>query len=39
MSSPFHHPEFNFNNIKKDLKEIACEDMGWFHLAQDRVQW
>jgi hypothetical protein len=30
-------PEFNFNNIRKDLKEIACEDMEWFHLAQHRV--
>jgi hypothetical protein len=27
------------NNIKKDLKPIGWEDVGWIHLAQDRDQW
>jgi hypothetical protein len=27
------------DNIKTDLKEIECEDVGWIHLFQDRVQW
>jgi hypothetical protein len=25
-------------NIKVELKAIECEDIGWIHLAQDRVQ-
>jgi hypothetical protein len=25
-------------NIKMDLREIGCGDMGWIHLAQDRGQ-
>jgi hypothetical protein len=27
------------NNIKLDLKEIGCDDMDWFHLAEYRFQW
>jgi hypothetical protein len=27
------------NNIKMDLKEMVCEDMGRIHLAQDMSQW
>jgi hypothetical protein len=22
-----------------DFKEIGCEDVDWFHLAQDKGQW
>jgi hypothetical protein len=25
--------------IKIDLKEIGCEDVGWIHLPEVRVQW
>lgn len=25
-------------NIKKNLKEIGCEDVDWIHLVQNRVQ-
>jgi hypothetical protein len=24
------------DNIKIDLQEVGCEDMGWFELAQER---
>jgi hypothetical protein len=27
------------DNIRKDLREIACEVVDWMHLAQDRDQW
>jgi hypothetical protein len=27
------------DNIKLDLKEIGSEDVGWLHLAQDKVRW
>jgi hypothetical protein len=26
-------------NIKTDLRDISCEDIGWINLAQVRVQW
>jgi hypothetical protein len=26
-------------NIRKDLREIAWEDVDWIHLAQDRDKW
>jgi hypothetical protein len=25
--------------IKIDLKEMGCEAVDWFHLAQDKDQW
>jgi hypothetical protein len=27
------------DNIKKDLREIRCDDMVWIDPAQDRDQW
>jgi hypothetical protein len=27
------------DNIKMDFKEVACENVDWIHLDQDRVQW
>ena len=27
------------DNIKTDLQEVGCEDMGWIDLAQDRDIW
>jgi hypothetical protein len=27
------------DNIKMDPKEIEHEDVDWFHLTQERVQW
>jgi len=27
------------NNIKMDLKEMACENVRWIHLSQDKYQW
>jgi hypothetical protein len=27
------------DNIKIDLRETECEDMGWAHAAQNRTQW
>jgi hypothetical protein len=26
------------DNIKRDLKETGCENVGCIHLAQDRIQ-
>jgi hypothetical protein len=26
-------------NIKTNLTEKDCEDVGWIHLAQHKVQW
>jgi len=28
-----------WDNIKMDLKEIACEGVDWIHPAQDMSQW
>jgi hypothetical protein len=27
------------DNIKMDLKEVGCEDLDWFDLAQNRDRW
>jgi hypothetical protein len=27
------------DNIKMDLKEIECEDVGWIQLSWDKVKW
>jgi hypothetical protein len=27
------------DNIKIDLREIGCDGMDWFDMAQDRDQW
>jgi hypothetical protein len=37
---PLRRPRHTWeDNIKVDLKETACENVDWIHLAQDRVQW
>jgi hypothetical protein len=32
-------PNYRWENIKMDPKEIGSEDVNWIHLAQDRDQW
>jgi hypothetical protein len=27
------------DNIKVDLKEIRCQDLGWIHMDKYRPQW
>ena len=27
------------DNIKMDLREVGCEDVGWIDVAQDRDRW
>jgi hypothetical protein len=27
------------NNVAVDLKEVECEDIGWFEMAEDKVKW
>jgi len=36
LGRPRHRWE---NNIKMDLQEVGCGDMGWIDLAQDRDRW
>jgi hypothetical protein len=37
---PFARPSPGWeNNIKIDLRNTACQSMGWIELAQDRAQW
>jgi hypothetical protein len=28
----------NCNDITIDVKEVECEDVGWFKMAQDKIQ-
>jgi len=36
LGKPRHRRE---DNIKVDLKEVGCEDMGWIGVAQGRDRW
>jgi hypothetical protein len=36
LGRPGHRYE---DNIKVDLREVGCGDMGWNDLAQDRDRW
>jgi hypothetical protein len=37
---PLGKPKYRWkNNIKMDIQELGCGDMGWIELAQDRNRW
>jgi hypothetical protein len=37
---PLFRPRHRWkNNIKIDLQEAGCRDMGWIELTQDRDRW
>jgi hypothetical protein len=36
---PLERPRHRWeDNIRKDLREVGCENVDWYHLAQNRDQ-